>query len=570
MSGVTIGKAAGAGRPHATHAAGAQKILWMDGEIDFLRSHIRFLERHGYAVDTATTLAGMMDLLRSGSYALVLLDELTLGKEGASTLNRVRGACSPQTPLLLVTKADEERALASERGRDVDGFVGKPVNPLQLLGTCRTALLAKADRTDPATSAYVRARQDIRTTLLASPSPSNWEKIHFQISKWDLIVDVSADRALKDAHLRHRRDLGQAFLAYIEEQYSGWVGKRGGNPNLQTQALRRKLLPILLRRAPAALVVFSGLRFDQWLVIQKQFEAWFKVDNAAAWALLPTEADFGRAALFSGQLPREVSLDQPQLWARLTGAADADEAGDGRDAEADAMLCFRELLRIHLRKLGAPLDDPRFVHIRSRGDSLELANMLDRHAEAPLVVVVVELMDLLRPDRPDACVPLEPGMTEAQVRVAADRIMRDCGLADAFRVLADQRRSVVVTADHGAVRAETPAEVFCQEEQSEHPRVKVGPNISCDERQALFIEAPERFGLPGVEGDTAYAIAKDRHYFVYPNKYQYFVTPYKERMVSGGISPEEVIVPLATLTPLAPKASPAAEGRDGRDGRESR
>ena len=549
MSGMMVAKTAGVttARAGAAEKASVQKVLWMDGEIDFLRAHIRFLERRGFQVDTAVSLAAAMDLLRATPYALVLLDEQTLGKEGASTLHRIRAACPERTPLLLVTKADEERASSSERGRDVDGFVGKPVNPVQLLDTCRAALLARADRTDPATSSYVRTRQEIRTTLLAAPSPANWEKIHFQISKWDIVADVSSDRVLKDAHKHHRRALGQAFLGYIEDHYAGWVGKKGGNPDLQTQTVRRKLLPILQRRAPAALVLLSGLRFDQWLVIRRQVDAWFKVENAASWALLPTEAEFCRTALFSGELPREVSLDQPQLWTRLTGAASDDEDGD--EAERDVMRCYRELLRIQLRKLGHPVEDPRFVHVRSRTESLELVEALSGQADAPLVVVVVEMLDLLRPDRPDACIPLEPGMSEAQVRAAADRMFRTCGLADALKILARQGRSVVLTADHGSVRAETPAEVFCQEEQSEHPRVKVGPNISCDERQALFIEAPERFGLPGVEGDVAYAIAKDRHYFVYPNKYQYFVTPYKERMVSGGISPEEVIVPLATLTP---------------------
>jgi hypothetical protein len=97
--------------------------------------------------------------------------------------------------------------------------------------------------------------------------------------------------------------------------------------------------------------------------------------------------------------------------------------------------------------------------------------------------------------------------------------------------------------------------VFCQEEQSAHSRVKIGPNISCDERQALFVEAPERYGLPAESPDTAYAIAKGRYYFVYPNKFQYFVTPSKDQMVSGGISMEEIIVPLATLTPLPAKGS---------------
>jgi|GEM_PF-1070344 len=549
---VTTGSPEGSKGERAT-ARAAHAILWVDGEIEFLRAHIRYLEQRGYAVDRASSLATAMDMLRGCPYALVLLDEQTLGKEGASTLHRIRAACPARVPLLLVSKADEERASTTERARDIDGFIGKPVNPVQLLAACRAALLAKADRTDAATSAYVRARQDIRTTLLASPSPANWEKIHFQISKWDITVDASGDAGLLDTHTRHRRDLGRAFLGYIEDHYAGWVGKKGGNPDLHTSTVRRKLLPVLQRRAPAALVVLSGLRFDQWLVMQKKIEPWFKVENAAAWALLPTEADFCRAALFSGELPRDISLDQPQLWARLTGASpETAEAGDDDDEfRDDQTACLRELLRIQLRKLKAGIDDPKFLRVRSRADSLGLADALKAHADAPLVVVVVEMMDLLRPERPDACVPLEPGLSEAGVRDAAASAFEQCGLVAALKTLAAQKRTVVLTADHGSVRAETPAEVFCQEEQSEHPRVKIGPNISCDERQALFIEAPERFGLPGVEGDTAYAIAKDRFYFAYPNKYQYFVTPYKERMVSGGISPEEVVVPLATLTPKA-------------------
>lgn len=558
MNGVTTGATGAKAAGEARASAAPRKILWVDGEIEFLRAHIRYLGQNGFAVDGAVTLASAMDMIRGCPYALVLLDEQTLGKEGASTLHRIRAACSERTPLLLVSKADEERASSSERGRDVDGFVGKPVNPVQLLSACRAALLAKADRTDPATSAYVRARQDIRTTLLAAPSPANWEKIHFQISKWDITADASSDPVLKDAHARHRRDLGRAFLSYIEDHYAGWVGKQGGNPDMHTRTVRRKLLPVLQRRAPAALVVLSGLRFDQWLVMQKQAEAWFKVENAAAWSLLPTEAVFCRTALFSGELPRDISLDQPGLWSRLTGVnGGTDDGADGtedaddksRGTNDDAVPCLRELLRIQLRKLGSNVEDPRFVHVRTREEGLTLSATLAQHADAPLVVVLVEMLDMLRPGRPDACVPLAPGMTEAEVRAAAAETFRCCGLADALQALARQGRSVILTADHGSVRAETPAEVFCQEEQSEHPRVKIGPNISCDERQALFIEAPERFGLPGTEGDTAYAIAKDRYYFAYPNKYQYFVTPYKERMVSGGISPEEVIIPLATLTP---------------------
>ncbi len=523
-----------------------RKLLWLDAEIEFLRAHIRFLESNGFRVDGVSSLSDVLHLMQlpDCDYDVVVLDEQTLGKEGASTVERVRRHCPHRVPLLLVSKGDETRAASSERGKDADGFIGKPVNPRQMLTSCRSALLARAERSDPVTAAYVRSRGEIRSTLLATPSPSRWEKIHFQISRWDDQVDASRDEALQETHAEHKRTLSREFLAWTENHYTEWVGRRGGNPDLHLYSLRRKLQPVLQAGGPAALVVLSGLRFDQWHLMQKDVGAWFRVENAAAWALLPTERDFCRTALFSGLLPRDVALDQPTLWARLR---------EGGDEAA----CLRELLRVHLRRLGSDIDDPRIFSIDTRAACKELPKTLAENADARLVVVVIELLDLLRPEHPDACVPMAPGMSEAAVRAAAVETFRSCGIGDSLKALADQGRTVVLTADHGSVRADTPAEVFCQEEQSAHPRVKIGPNISCDERQALFVEAPERFGLPGEEGDTAYAIAKDRFYFVYPNKYQYFVTPYKDRMVTGGLSMDEVIVPLATLTPL-PAAQPPA------------
>jgi DNA-binding response OmpR family regulator len=541
----------------ATGDAPAQ-VLWLDAEAEFLGAHVRYLAKHGHHVERCTTLAAALDRLAGCPWDVVLLDEQTLGKEGASTLHRVRSACPDRVSLLLVTRTDEERAAASERGREVDGFVSKPVNPTQLLAACRAAILAKADRGDPATANYVRARQEIRSALLASPSPANWEKIHFQISKWDVALDPNPNSALHDTHTRHRRELGRAFLSYVQDHYPAWVGRQGGNPDLHTQTVRRKLLPVLRGRAPAALLVLSGLRFDQWIVLRERIETLFKVENSAAWALLPTEADFCRAALFSGQLPREVSLDQPQLWARLESARAAHAAGSHEESHAggvEAAACLRELLRIQLRKLGAGVEDIRILYADGAESTRALPAALAENADAPLVAIVVEFLDLLRRDESAGGVSPDFAPSESEARAEALAAFRDGGLEDLMRGLAAQGRTVILTADHGSVRVDAPAEVFCQEVQSEHPRVKIGPNISCDERQALFIEAPGRYGLPGEEGAVAYAIAKDRHYFVYPNKFQYFVTPWRGRMVSGGLSPEEVIVPLATLTPLKPKAA---------------
>ena len=331
-----------------------------------------------------------------------------------------------------------------------------------------------------------------------------------------------------------KRELARRFIAYVENNYVVWMGRMGGNSDLHSWTVRRKILPLLQKDGKCVLIVMGGLRLSQWLYLQKKLEPWFHVENSTAWAPLPPESLFCRSALFSGLMSRDVSRDQPQLWRRLC------EGGDENH-------CQRELLKLHLRKQGVDLEDIRFIHVKTSQDAGSLAENLQTDANARLIVVVVEFMEMLDVWRRDN--PRDPAPKEKDVRTRAGEWFESSGMADAMRSISESRRAVVLTSDHGTVRADSPAEVFCQEEKSAHPRVKIGANISCDERQALFIESPSQYGLPGMDGELAYAIAKENFYFVYPNKFQYFVTQFKDQMVSGGLSMEEMIVPLATLTP---------------------
>jgi hypothetical protein len=349
-------------------------------------------------------------------------------------------------------------------------------------------------------------------------------------------LQAFADRGLEEMHRNNKRDLGRRFLAYVEEHYVSWVGKKGGNSDLHTQTLRRKVLPVLKKEGSCVLVVMAGFRLDQWMDLQKLVDPFFHVENSLAWALLPTEKTVCRTALFSGQLPRDVSLNQPQLWQRM-------------QEDEDKAPCERELLKIHLRTQGLDIDNPEVIHLRTHADSEKLAGELDRYADAPLLIVVVEFPDMLNALRRDHPLMMELLPDEKGMREITANWFRSSRLFEVLQALSARKRTVVLTSDHGTVRVDAPAEVFCQEEKSPHPRVKIGSNISCDERHALFVEAPSQYGLPGEAGELAYAIAKDRFYFVYPNKFQYFVTQFKDQMVSGGLSMEEMIVPLVTLTP---------------------
>ena len=511
-----------------------KRILWIDTEIDFLRAHILFLQDHGYRVEKAESTEEGLVLFRQKSFDLVILDEQISGKEGMSAILHEIRAHNTRVPVVLVTKSEEGRLVEAAWGRVFDGCLTKPVNPVQALAVSAEALRTRAVPGNQATSAYIRDISEIKSNLLANPTPSKWAKVYFQLCKWDVELQFLSTPNIEEMHRGNKAELSKRFIAYVEDNYVGWVGRKADNPDLHHQTVKRKVLPLLQKHGKCVLVVMAGMRLGQWLHIQKMVEPLFRVENSTEWALLPSEKLFCRTALFSGRMPRDVNLEQPQLWQRLGG-------------EADSAPYERELLKIQLRKQGIDLEDPKFIHVKNREDAGRLNSELAALEDSRLVVVVVEFTDMLDIGQRDN--PLDSVPAEKEMRVRTGEWFQDSGMMEAFRVLAEGKRTVVLTSDHGTVRVEAPAEVFCQEEKSPHPRVKIGPNISCDERQALFVESPPQFGLPGEAGELAYAIAKEKFYFVYPNKFQYFVTQFKDQMVSGGLSMEEMIVPLATLIP---------------------
>ncbi len=512
-----------------------KRLLWVDDEIEFLRAHIMFMEEHGYEVEKATNGDDAVAMIKSKAYDLVLLDEQMAGKDGLSTLEEIKEYDS-SIPVVMVTKSEEERLMEAALGRNINGYLTKPVNPSQILSVCKTILHSRAIRSNHITSSYVRELAENKSNLMTNLQPSKWEKIYFSLSKWDNDLAMVSDPGLEETHQGQKKEVAKKFIAYVEDHYVSWFGKKGGNPNLCTQTLKRKVIPILKRGDKACLLVMAGFRMDQWLALQPLLETYFKVENAMSWSMLPSEKTNCRVALFSGQSPREVSLNQPQLWKQM-------------QEEEQKTPFERELLKINLRINGADVEDPKIVHLRGPEDSQKLADEIDNYSDDKLITVVVEFFDMLNQLRLESPLMKEIVADEKGFRELAKVWFKSSKLFEILKMFSARNRHVVLTSDHGTVLVDTPAEVFCQEEKTPNPRVKIGRDISCDERHAIFVETPVQYGLPGEVGELAYAIAKDHYYFVYPNKFQYFVTQFKGQMVGGGLSIEELLVPLVTLSP---------------------
>jgi hypothetical protein len=121
-------------------------------------------------------------------------------------------------------------------------------------------------------------------------------------------------------------------------------------------------------------------------------------------------------------------------------------------------------------------------------------------------------------------------------------------LLDMFQAIAKlPNMKIVITTDHGSIRSLRGAKVLGDKETSTSLRYKYGRNIKSEEKQAMFIKKPEEFKLPSRGSTTNYIIAKEDYYFVYPTDYHKYLNYYKDTFQHGGISMEELILPVITM-----------------------
>jgi len=81
-------------------------------------------------------------------------------------------------------------------------------------------------------------------------------------------------------------------------------------------------------------------------------------------------------------------------------------------------------------------------------------------------------------------------------------------------------------------------------------RFKQGKNLAYKAKDVFEVKRPESVFLPRVNVSTSYIFARGDDFFAYPNNYNYYVNFYKDTFQHGGVSLEEMLVPLIELTPL--------------------
>jgi CheY-like chemotaxis protein len=516
-------------------------ILWVDDEIELLRSHIIFLSEKGYNVDTATNGEDALSSVKEKEYDLIFLDEMMAGMGGLETLGQIK-ELNPNLPVVMITKSEEETLMDEAIGGKIVDYLTKPVNPSQVLLVCKKILEGKKISGQYAAKDYLHDFNDISRLMLNNPDFTDWIEIYLKLVNWDVELDTHPEVDLRQTMNDQKKEANKEFSKYVEKNYKNWIHSVGDvdTPTLTPQIASKYVFNHLRdSKSSVFFFVLDCLRLDQWLVLEKHLREFFKIEKDYYYSILPTATPYARNSLFSGLFPSEIEKHYPQLWQ------------SGGDDERSMNKYEKELLQLWLdRKKISLRNELKYIKIIDPEVGRNFEQNILSYQNTNLTAVVVNFLDMIAHGRSDSELLKEIAPDEPAYRSLTNTWFSHSSLLGTFKALANIKDAkIIITTDHGSIRSLRGAKVLGDREASSNLRFKYGRNLKVDDKHAIYIKNPDDYKLPKMGVTINYIIAKEDYYFVYPTDYHKYLTYYKDTFQHGGISMEEMILPIITMEP---------------------
>ncbi len=512
------------------------KILWVDDEIESLQSQILFLKNKGYEVTAMTNGFDAIDFVKDNPIDVVLLDETMPGITGLETLAKIKEVNS-QVPVVLITKNETENLMDEAIGSQITDYLIKPVNPNQVLLSLKKIIDNKRLVAEKTTSSYQQQFRNLFMALNSNPDYNEWMEIYKKLVYWELEMQKSDSPEMQEVLQSQKSEANTEFFKFISKNYLKWVNpKSSEGPVMSHTLFQFKVLPHVEKGVPTFFIVIDNLRFDQWKTIQPIFAESFRIlEEETFYSILPTATQYSRNAIFAGLQPAEIEKQFPQQW-------------KNDDEEGGKNLYEEEFFRSQLKRLRK--DNLRFSYTKvlNFNAGQDLVNNIHNLLVNDLNVIVYNFVDMLSHARTEMEVLKELAGDETSYRSITASWFEHSPLHQALKKIADKKINLILATDHGSVRVKTPYKVVGDKQTTTNLRYKHGRNLNYDPKEVLAFRDPKQAGLPVPTVNSSFIFAKEDGYLCYPNNYNHYANYYRNTFQHGGVSMEEMIVPVIKMT----------------------
>ena len=508
-----------------------ETILWADDEIDILKPHIYFLEQKGYEVTTVTNGQDAIEMSNNKEFDLIILDENMPGLNGIETLSIIKEQ-RPDIPVVMITKSEEENIMEQAIGRKISDYLIKPVNPNQILLTIKKNLNRREIIQEKATHAYQQEFTRLSMQIGDARDYEDWAEVYKRLVYWELELQQSSSELLPMLEMQ-KREANAAFAKFVKKNYEKWV-TTDAHPLMSNEIFKTKLFPLLDEGEKIFFVLIDNFRLDQWRTIKPLLNDYFYAEEDVYYSILPTATQYARNAIFSGLMPDKIAKMFPDLW------VDEDE-DEGKNLNESPLI--QTQIDRYRKKYSFS-----YTKINDSAYAEKVIQKIINLKNNQLNVCVINFIDMLSHARTESKMIRELASTGAAYRSLTESWFKHSPTLELLKKMSDMGYKIVLTTDHGTIYVDNPIKVVGDKNTNTNLRYKVGKMLGYNPKEVYEIKSPEKFGLPTLNLSSTYIFASDNDFFAYPNNYNYYVGYYKDTFQHGGISMEEMIIPLVTLT----------------------
>lgn len=513
------------------------KILWTDDEIEALKPHIIFLQEKGYDIDTCSNGNDTIDLVKQNRYDLIFLDENMPGLSGIETLRLIREVRT-DIPVVMITKSEEEDLMETAIGSEIADYLIKPVKPKQVLLAIKKILDQRRLITEKTTTDYRVEFSRITNMISTASSYAEWAELYRKIVYWEAELEKSTDSGMDEILKTQENEANNSFSKFMVNNYLPWLKPENHDKPLMSPALfSEKIFPLVQDQKPLFFILIDNMRYDQWKTISAELSGMYRIiDEDIYYSILPTATQFSRNSIFAGLMPSQIAETMPDLWIN-----DDEEEGKNKSEE---ILFSNQLKRKGLKYKWS------YNKISSSFEGKKVNEKVSTMLQNDINILVFNFVDMLSHARTDVDVIRDLANDERAYRSLTRSWFVHSTLFELLKTLASHSVRVVFTTDHGTIRVQNPVKIIGDRKTSSNLRYKMGRNLNYDPRKVFELINPEKALLPKTNISSRYIFALNKDYLVYQNNYNHYAGYYKDTFQHGGISMQEVLLPVATLEPV--------------------